>query len=186
MAFDSTVAGDSANSYLSVADADALASASVGPFATTWLAVGTTQQAKEQALQQATREVNAYLRSSGIARYSATQALLYPRSVDVLSNTPFIPDPVRFATFAQAKFLNANAAVIDAAETRRERGIQSGSEPNVTWSLASEASSDDHLCDEAKGYLTGIFAKATTVRSVVVGTGYSYPVTGDPGLDVLP
>lgn len=183
MAFDATVAGNAANSYLSVAEADALAAADVGPSVTAWNAA--SQSAKENALQRATREVNAYLRSSGIALYSATQALLYPRSVDVLNNTPFIPNAIRFATYAQAKFVNANASVLDAAETRKARGIESGSEPNVSWTLGAPGDKT-HLCDEAEAYLTGIFSQASSVHSVVIGTAYSYPVTGDPGLDVLP
>lgn len=180
MAFDATVAGATANSYLTVAEADAIAAARVGPFAALWRDAATTQQAKEQALQQATSEVDAYLGSSGIAHYSATQALLYPRAGDVLNNVPFIIQAVRQATFAQAKFLNANAAVLDAAETRKARGIESGSEPNVTWTLGA---GDDktHLCDEAEAYLTGAVGGAATVRSVVLGTGYSYPLAGDPG-----
>lgn len=184
MTFDATVAGSTANSYLSTAAADALAAGDAGPGAAAWLATDVPSQQK--VLQRATREVNAYLRSSGIARYSATQALLYPRAVDVLSNTPFIPTPVQFATYAQAKFLNVNAAVLDAAQARKARGIDSGSEPNVSWSARSMPADVPFLCDQALGFLQGIYGRAATVRSVVIGTAYTYPVLGDPGLDVLP
>lgn len=182
MAFDATVAGATANSYLAVAEADAFATADVGASAVAWTSAVTS--AKQNALMRATREVSAYLRSSGLALYSTTQALLYPRAVDVLNGTPFIPNAIRFATYAQAKFLNANADVLDAAETRKARGIESGSEPNVSWTLGNTGDKT-HLCDEAEAYLTGTFAQAASVRSVVVGTAYSYPSDVLLGTDLL-
>lgn len=184
MTFDATVGGASANSYLAVAAADALAGQDMGSGATAWLAAQTA--AKQTALQRATREVSAYVRSSGLARYSSTQALLYPRAVDVLSGTAFIPNAIQFATYAQAKFLNAGGAdALDAAMARRAIGIQSGSEPNVSWSEGASLGAEPALCAEALSYLQGIFGRGASVRSVVIGTDYSYPITGDPGLDVL-
>jgi len=260
MILDATPAGLSANSYLTVGAADSLAGADLGSAAAAWLAAVTAQ--KEAALVRATREVNAYLRSSGIARYAAAQSLLYPRAVDTapgtqvlgssvanptvlttaaphgftsgqsvtivshlgsvpslsgpyiitvtgpvtftvpvavtvpgfggrvvnaaLTSVPIIPGAIASATFAQAKYLNANADVLDAAATRKGRGLTSASEPNISYSNPERSSDEPHLCDEALGYLQGIFARGATVRSVVVGTPYTYPVLGDPGLGVLP
>ena len=86
MTLDATVGGTSADSYLDVATADGLAAADIGRAATAWAAAST--DSKERSLKRATREIDAYLRSSGIARYSASQSLLYPRAVDVANGTP--------------------------------------------------------------------------------------------------
>jgi len=52
--------------------------------------------------------------------------------------------------------------------------------------MHTTGAAEPHLCDEALGYLQGIFARAATIRSVVIGTEYTYPIVGDPGLGVLP
>lgn len=182
MTFDATVAGASANSYLLVAAADAFATADVGPMVDAWTAADTAT--KQRVLQRATREVDAYLRSSGTTRYSGTQLLLYPRPIDVSGSTPYIPVPIQLAVWAQAKYLTANAKVLDAAATRRARGMQSASEPTVSYTR--DTSSADLLSEEALGHLQGAFAGAATIRSVIVGTVSTYPVLGDPGLDLLP
>lgn len=184
MTLDATVAGASANSYLSVADADAFAASDIGQATTAWAAAST--DLKERSLKRATREIDTYLRSSGLARYSAVQLLLYPRAVDVLNGTAIVPKPIQLATWAQAKFLNANADVLDATETRRASGYTSESVGSVSYSESINPAAEPRICDEALGYLQGVFARGATVRSVLIGTDYTYPVLGDPGLDVLP
>lgn len=249
MALDATVGGANADSYLSVAAADLLASADVGRAATTWAALTTTTDLKERALKRATREIDAFLRTSGAARFAATQLRLYPRAVDAASSLwivsssaaaasvittrgphgftsgqtvviaghtgstpslngshvvtvtgettftipvtvsvagsggtltnasvnpiPYIPSAVRLATWAQAKFLNAGGAnVIDAADIRSARQMQSASEPNISYSQ-EEGGAAPFLCAEAKAHLQGAFGGAATIRSVAVGTSYS-------------
>jgi hypothetical protein len=127
-----TTAGDAdANSYLSVADADALAADDLGPEAEAWLAA--TAAVKEAALKRATREVDAYLREG----YPETTApLLFPRGVDVDDDDePFIPRSVVLATYQQAIYLVKNAKALAAANTRRAHGNQSASEPNLSYTL---------------------------------------------------
>src|SRR4051794_17191794 len=99
MALDPTVAGASSDSYLSVAAADAMAAADLGPEAEAWVRGSAPQ--KEAALRRATRELDSYLGSRWM-RYDTAQARLFPRSVDFRGTwgtpVPFIPADIINAT----------------------------------------------------------------------------------------
>ena len=133
MALDTTVAGASANSYISVAEADAFAADRLGPFATKWLSGGLTADQKENALITATRDVDAHVHP--LTQFSTTQRLLFPRDVDYTGTTvltPFIHRAVKEATFEQAIFLAANAEILDNAATRRAHGLYAFNNPDGT------------------------------------------------------
>lgn len=153
MALDSTVAGSSSDSYISVAVADGFAADDLGPEATAWTAATTAD--KEKALKRATREIDGYLRT-GWLRYATTQALLFPRSIDH-SGTPevaFIPRNVQLATYEQATYVLRNATVIDSARQRRARDLESASEPNISYTERRD-SVPPVLSDAALHYLEG-------------------------------
>jgi hypothetical protein len=176
--------GDSAaNSYLTLDQADVLAAEDLGPASVSWLVA--SRNDRRAALKRATREIDAHLRTSGPARYSSTQSLLYPRAVDVTAGVATIPRWITGATYAQAKHLLRNAAVLDAAQTRKARAMDSASEPNTSYAADMRAS-PTNLCDEAMGYLAGGKAGAATITSVRIGTDYSYPVTGTDTSELLP
>lgn len=179
MAIDATVGGALADSYLLVAAADALASDDIGRAADAWVAADAIR--KEKALKRATREIEAYLGPSVLlaGRYSDLQARLYPRAEDVTSGTPFIPRAIVNATWAQAKFLIVNADALDAAQSRAARRNQSVSESGTSWTREDGASSAPFICDEAKGYLTGAFGGASSVRSIRLSTDYSGRISTD-------
>jgi phage gp36-like protein len=163
MTLDATIAGATANSYLTVAAADSYAGDDLGPEAAAWLAAVTAD--KEKALKRATREIDGYLRS-GWVRYSAAQALLFPRAIDY-SGTPaaaYLPSNVKLACYEQATYVLRNAKVLDNARTRRARDVQSASEPNISFAerastTRSGAASPDvdaaMLSDAALGYIEG-------------------------------
>lgn len=158
MALDSTVAGTNADSYLSVADADALAAADLGPEADAWRALSNAMPAdveqKERALKRATREIDAYLRS-GWARYVSGQALLFPRLIDYRGTpaVPFVPTDIQRATYEQATFVLKNKDVLDYARTRRARDVQSASEPNLAFTERSDGGTTPVVSDAALLYL---------------------------------
>jgi len=134
MALDATVAGASADAYLTVADADAIAAADMGSEAERWLSSSTTVTQREIALKRATREIDD-LPHSGTA-YSTTQALVYPLSDDLdVNGDPIIVKRVRHATYYQAAFVLSNAAVIDRANARRARDVSQASEPDMSYTL---------------------------------------------------
>lgn len=125
MALDATVAGESANSYLTVADADSLNAERLGPQASTWAAAVNAD--KEKALIQATVDIDARV-NVGVA-YDDDQALRFPRAVDVdEANVAFIPTRIARATYEQAAYLLANSRLLDEAAARRARGMFSFSE----------------------------------------------------------
>lgn len=136
MTLDATPGGASADSYLTVAAADTLAAADLGPEPAAWLALANATPAdlakKEAALKRATREIDGYLR----AFYPETTAvLMFPREVDVDDDDePFIPRSVVLATYQQAIHLIKNVGAIAAANTRRARNLQSASEPDTSYS----------------------------------------------------
>lgn len=118
-----TVAGATSNSYLTVAEADALATNDLGPDAKGWLTAA--RDDKERALIRATRECDAFLGSAGEV-YTTLQALLFPRSIDVTDAIPPVPYlhvNVRMACYEQATYVLANAKLLDEAATRRSRGL---------------------------------------------------------------
>lgn len=151
---DATVAGATANSYLTVADADALAADDFGPEREWWLDAGGEQ--KELALKRATAELDDWLRS-GWTRWDLSQALLFPRSIDY-SGTPaaaFIPSRIGRATYYQAAFLVRNARVLAAADVRRARGLASASEANMSYTAADAGAAAPVLSTRAMNALEG-------------------------------
>src|SRR5262245_19919065 len=167
MAIDATVAGADANSYLTVADADALAADDYGPEREWWLDRGLEE--KEQALKRATAELDMWLGASWTT-YSAEQALLFPRLRDTDGTTPYIPGGVQRATYYQAAFLTRNATVLAAADIRRARGAQSVSEPNMSYTQPTGDESSP-LSSRARGAMGVYFVGGSrTVHSVRVAT----------------
>jgi hypothetical protein len=166
-----TTPAGAADSYLSVAEADALATDDLGPEAAAWGAalIGT----KEKALRRATRELDGHL-GSRWAPYTWGQALLFPRTTDfagtVSAPVPYIPIAVKRATYEQAKFVLKNASVIDAEHTRQARGMVSASEPNTSYSREDAV----EISPGALKYLAAFVpsASARGMRSVRMGSGY--------------
>lgn len=177
MALDATPAGATADSYLSVEEADAMAGdrLSTDPRIARWLATGTTTAAKEQALRTATDQVNAeFTHGWPLFDHAAQRAsgLRFPRLTDHTGTSPqvpFIPREVRNAVFAQATHLLLYIGRIAAAQGRQAQELQSASEPNLSWSRSDAGGSV--LCDEALQYLTGLIRSTSGngLRSVRMG-----------------
>ncbi|MCA1570312.1 MAG: hypothetical protein LC798_08350 [Chloroflexi bacterium] len=121
MPLDTTPGGALADSYLSIAEADALANSRMTGYPAVWLALANEE--KEKALRQATVDVDVHVNST--PRYSTTQALLFPRSTDYLGEpaVPFIHARVKEATYYQAAYLAANHELLDQAAQRRARQL---------------------------------------------------------------
>lgn len=125
MTLDATVAGDTANSYLEADEADEFA-ASDTVNGDAWLAA--EDEAKERALMAATNDVDLYRRSAG-TRYSAVQALLFPRDIDLdTAAMPILIADVRRGTYEQAVYLLRHAKLIADAASRRARALYSFSD----------------------------------------------------------
>lgn len=173
MAIDATVAGATANSYLTVAAADALAADDMGPEVVKWQAATTTTAEREVALKRATREIDDYLRT-GYAPYSAAQALRFPRArVDVISGAPVIPKPIGHATYYLAAFLLLNAAVIARRDARKARGQSSYSEPNTSGVESEDATPDwpDRVMRALAGFAVVGRAGSRSLGSVRLASG---------------
>lgn len=138
MTLDTTIAGATADSYITVAWAIAYAGTrDMGPEADKWLDPATEIAQHERALRRATSDIDAYVRT-GYPRYSATQALRFPRSVDVdAADAAIILEEIRRATYHQAVYVLANATVIDRASSRHARNAASASEPNIQYTMVS-------------------------------------------------
>lgn len=173
MTLDATVAGASANSYLTVAAADALAESDMGPEAVKWLDANTTVVERERALKRATREIDGYVRT-GWLPYAGTQALRFPREIDAASGVAYIPSDITMATYHQAAYVLKNANIIDGANARHARALTQFSEPNISGSVDDGV---NIISPRAMHYLTG-FEKASAskggsgVRSVRLSGGF--------------
>lgn len=113
MALDSTIGGASADSYISVADADTYHGNNLN--VTDW--TGASSSDKEKALKMATRLLDERIDWNG-SKYTEAQALRWPRSNvndrDGYSvSTSEIPTDVTNATAEFAKFLIAGNRVDD-------------------------------------------------------------------------
>lgn len=137
MPLDATVAGAAADSYLTVAAADAFAESDFGPNAEKWRTA--TTEDKEGALRRATRDIDVTI-GRVIAAYSSEQALLFPRSVDLIAGTsdPMLPPRIKLATYLQASYLLRNAKVLDDAASFRARGLANFSNPDGTGGQVAE------------------------------------------------
>jgi hypothetical protein len=129
---DATVAGGLANSYLTVAAADALAEreASDDPEVSAWLSAHFDD--KQRWLIRATSEIDAEL-LTGWRAYTVGQALLFPREIDIIGTGPYIPTRIARATFYQAIYLAANSKTLGRARARRARDLQMSTEPNMSY-----------------------------------------------------
>lgn len=162
MVLDATVAGPSANSYLTVADADEFAAIDTVN-GDAWLAG--MSEAKQRALQAATSDVDLYKRSAGV-RYSTIQALLFPRDTDLDSlAVPFLLGDVRRATYEQAVYLLRNAKVIGDAAARRARALFNFSDDDGSGQPALN-SSFGLFAPKMTEYLDRIGAAARSTRTL--------------------
>lgn len=153
MALDATPAGAAADSYIDVATADALAANDLGGFVGTWTAADT--DTKERALKKATRMIDAYVIGDEFIALTETQSLLFPRVQDTDdAGVAIIPKRLALATYEQAKHLIANADLLEAAASRRARGLTNFSEPNVSGSI-SENADLGRMAPEVIDYLAG-------------------------------
>jgi hypothetical protein len=179
MTLDAEVASATADSYLTVAAADALAAADVGPETTAWAAATTDE--KERALKRATREIDAYLTTRWPPYDRTTQALserVFPRAIDYTGSpaVPYIPRNIKLATYEQATYVHANNATIDRGAARRASGRSSASEPNTSYTEAPDAAAAV-MSPAALHYLAAfaVSASSRAVRTTRMGTG-AYPV----------
>lgn len=172
MTLDATPAGATANSYLTVADADALAGEDLGPERDAWLKEDL--EAKERALLRATREVDAYV-ATGWAAYSTDQLLLFPRETDIdAAALPIIPRRVELATYQQAVYLLKNRDALSAMNAHRARG--GDTDPDASYGVDPQ-NGPSIISPMAMHYLAGYRTapranKGGGVRSVRVASGF--------------
>jgi hypothetical protein len=158
-----------ANSYLSVAEADAIAAeVGLGRDAAVWDAAEDADKAK--ALIRATSEVDAYVGFAGV-RWATDQALLFPRYYDVnTSLIPYIVSNVRLATFHQAVYDLANANLIADADARRARGLVSFSDDDGSGALGDP----QMLSARARWHLRSLKGSGrATLVSVPIASSYA-------------
>lgn len=169
-----TAGAADADAYLSVTDADAMAAEDLSsdPEVEAWLAAPDLAT-KEQALRRATSQVNASVGSGWLPYAPVAQAasgLVFPRSIDAVGGSPFIPRNVKLAVFEQAKYLIVNARRLARARARQAQDLSSASEPDVSWSRSDDAGSSE-ISPAAEVYLAS-FVQATGgrgLRSVRLG-----------------
>jgi hypothetical protein len=174
MTLDATVAGAAADSYLTIAAADALAGSDMGPEADRWLAATTTVFDREKALKRATREIDGFVRT-GWPRYSGTQARVFPRSIDQTSSgVAYIPPAILQATYHQAAYILANAAVIDRASARHARDLSSSSEPDTSGTVSGDGMHvmSPRALHFLSSFATAGSAKSGTIRSLRMSSGF--------------
>lgn len=180
MALDATVAGASADSYLTVEEADALNDAQVafsGSQAAAWAAADTST--KEALLRAATIDIDAYVRSGPI--YISNQRLRFPRAIDVdADDAPFLHWRVTHATYEQAAYLLLNGRLIEGAARRRARGMFSFNEDDISGTLAIDPQVG-LIAPQAEQLLAGLVPTAGTraggIGSVRVRSRYASPST---------
>ena len=171
MALDATVGGASANSYLTVAEADALADVDLGTYAKRWLLADVGD--KERALIKASTQIDALV--PRLARWSASQRLRFPLTADVDGvGVPFLDQDVRWATFLQAAVVLANADKLDEAATRRARGMVSFSESDVSGAPSLDPAFGRYH-PEVEGIMRRFRVMTTTVLSVPLRSPYYRP-----------
>ncbi len=169
-----TIAGTTANSYLTVAAADEIANTvDTGRHPGTWMA--TPLDAKERALMTATSYIDGWKRWTSTT-YAVGQALVFPRLLDVRDSLPYLHPNVRRACYEQAVYLLANGDVLDDAATRHARGMQSFQDDDGSGSLPNNRTKN-LIAPEAEMFLravSGIRVVARTLISVPVRSA-TYP-----------
>jgi Putative DnaT-like ssDNA binding protein len=170
MTIDAVPGSPTANSYLTVADADAIVAAQgLGRAAEAWTAAIETD--KEKALVRATSEIDAHIGVAGTA-WSIGQPLLFPRYTDVTAGVPYIIPNVELATFHQAVHVLHNANQIDDADTRRARGLISFSDDDASGTNSTRPEYG-MMSARALAYLGAIRATGVaTLRSVPIASTY--------------
>lgn len=172
MTLDATPAGAAADSYLTVAAADALAGEDLGPERDAWLKADV--ETKERALQRATREVDGYV-ATGWPQYNADQALTFPRELDVDGNgDPLIPRKVVLATYQQALYVLKNRDALAAMNAHRSRA--GDVEPDASYGVDPQ-NGPSIISPMAMHYLAGYrttprISKGGSVRSARVRSGF--------------
>lgn len=116
------IASANANSYLSVAEADAYAESDVGRHPAIWL--GAKEDDKEAALITATTYIDGFRRWR-IMPYQVGQRLVFPRITDVVSAAPYILENVKRACYEQAVYLLKNGQLVDDAHARHAKNLSS-------------------------------------------------------------
>ena len=173
MSIVATPASETADSYLTVADADALAAADIGPEATTWLGLDNQDAddlaVKEASLKRATREIDAYV-ATGWPPYDADQALVFPRDIDGAT----VPRKIVLATYQQAVYILENKHALAAMNAHRSNA---GSvDPEDSYGT-DPAAGPSIIAPMAQHYLSGFrvaprSGKGSPVRSVRVASGF--------------
>lgn len=179
MPLDATVGGVNANSYLTVAEADALnltrPNYGAGSEAARWTAATTTQ--KEQALISATDDIDAHIRVG--LPWDNDQRLRFPRAIDINeADAAFVPWRVKHATYEQAVYLLANQAMLEQAAMRRARQLFSFDEDGLSGSVALN-SQTGLLAPQAELLLAPLVQLSTSrtrVGSIRVRSRYAEPL----------
>lgn len=173
MAIIAIPADPDADSYLTVAVADALAGDDLGPEADTWRKAELAL--KEAALRRATREVDSYV-ATGWLPYDGDQALVFPRAdVDVdVAGDPLIPRKVVLATYQQAIYLLKNRDVLAAMNAHRAR--QGETDPDASYGV-DPSNGPSIISPMALHYLAGFrtaprAGKGGNVGSIRVASGF--------------
>lgn len=172
MALDATPGGLTSDSYLTVADADAIAaSQGLGEASTAWLAAD--DGVKEKALRRATSEIDAHVGTAGY-RWLVNQPLLFPRVTDLDAlELPYIIHDVAMATYWQAVHLLQNSDLLDRANARRARGLISFSDDDGSGSVVAVKPGFGQLSAQAMTYLRKIVgAGRSSLRSVAIASSY--------------
>ena len=161
-----------ANSYITVAEADAIAAEiGLGPADEGWL--DASEASKARALIRATTEIDAYVRTAGSPWFFG-QRLLFPRLLDVndLGVALIIPD-IRYATYAQAAHVLRNARALDDADTRRAQGLISFSSDDGSGSVVAARPEFGQLSSRALQYLRAVRSTGRSrIRSVPITSSY--------------
>lgn len=189
MALDTTVAGASADAYISVAEADAFAAQRVGDpsWVTAWTALTTT--AKENAIRAATIDVDVHVRFTepwSSAAYQpvpppTAQRLAFPRSADYTGTapgTPYIDRLVQQATFEQAIFRVVTSRLLDDAAKRQARGMFQFDETDGPSGTLSTDPTRGRFSPAATHLLRSLTGTGSAgVRSVPIRSlGYQEPI----------
>lgn len=162
MVLDATVAGSSANSYLTVAAADVFAAEDLGRNAKAWAEADT--ETKEAALIRATDEIDGVIVRT--VPYESSQALLFPRLVDQRDSAPYLPARLLKATYLQASFIVRNAELLDDAASRRARGLVNFSNPDGTSGQVAERASFGTLHPRVESMLDEFTAGAVVATII--------------------
>lgn len=169
MSIDATVGGPSANSYISVSDANDYFDARVGT-PTTW--TNATTAAKEAALKHATRAIDTFT-FAGIKYYQDTQALAFPRTAasndkdanggiwDLNSSGTVInPLKVQYACCECALWLMVTGGE-EALSQTQQRGASSVNMGKIQYSGLSKSTSSV-VGPEAAKFLRHYIARSTS------------------------